>query len=264
MSMHSYLDLVGKVRLFGKKRSNRTGVDALSFFGLTFKHDMQEGLPFVTVKKLNYRACIYELLWFLKGNTNIKYLVDNGVHIWDAWADKEGNLGPVYGKQWRDSGLKHIDQVQQVIDTIKKDPYSRRLIIDAWSPSELDDMALPPCHILYQFYVEPSEGTLNLSVYMRSADLFLGVPFDIAEGSLLLSLVAKVTGYVPSKLIYTFGDAHIYVNHISAVDTMLRNSPYALPTLNLPFKDSIFDYTFEDFEILNYKSHPFIKADVAI
>lgn len=262
--MESYKQLAQFVLENGFHRSNRTGVDALTCFALNLRHNMREGLPILTTKKINVKACIHELLWFLKGDTNIKYLQDNGVHIWDAWADENGDLGPVYGKQWIASGSKRVNQVQYVIDEIRNNPSSRRLVIDAWNPSDMPDMALPPCHILYQFYADPIGRTLSLSVYMRSADIFLGVPFDIAEGGLLLSLVAKVTGYEPKELYYTFGDAHIYVNHIEQIDKQLDRCTYMLPTLELPQKESIFDYTFEDFQIKDYNHHGFLKGDVAV
>ena len=260
--MEEYKYLVGNIIRNGERRPNRTGIDTISCFGKFLQHDMSKGLPILTTKKINIKACIHELLWFLSGDTNIKYLNDNGVHIWDAWADKNGDLGPVYGKQWVD--CDGINQVQQVIDEIKNNPYSRRLIINAWNPRDLDKMALPPCHILYQFYAKPETKQLSLIVYMRSADMFLGVPFDIAEGGLLLSLVAKVTGYIPDKLKYYFGDAHIYINHLDIIRKQILHSCYALPTLELPFKESIFDYTYEDFSIIGYKSHGYMKGEVAI
>lgn len=262
--MESYKQLAQRVLEYGFRRSNRTGTDALTCFAFNLRHDMREGLPILTTKKINVKACIHELLWFLKGDTNIKYLQDNGVHIWDAWADENGDLGPVYGKQWIASGPKRVNQVKYVIDEIRNNPSSRRLVIDAWNPSDMPDMALPPCHILYQFYADPIGKTLSLSVYMRSADIFLGVPFDIAEGGLLLSLVAKVTGYMPYELYYTFGDAHIYVNHIEQINKQLERCTFVLPTLELPKKDSIFDYTFEDFKIKDYNHHGFLKGEVAV
>lgn len=262
--MESYKDLLRSVLRNGYRRPNRTGIYGVSVFGLNFEHDMRTGLPILTTKKIYTKGCIHELLWFLKGDTNIKYLTDNNVHIWDKWADENGDLGPVYGKQWTASGANRVNQVQYVIDELKNNPYSRRIIINGWSPSELKDMALPPCHVLYQFYAEPETNRLSLQVYMRSADLFLGVPFDIAEGGLLLSMVAKVTGYNPYKLLYSFGDAHIYMNHIEAVYTQLDRTCLELPTLDLPYKDSIFDYKFEDFKINNYVHQGAIKADVAI
>lgn len=262
--MNSYKDLVQSVLNEGNLRSNRTGVDAVSAFGRVLKHDMRLGLPVLTTKKINIKACIHELLWFIKGDTNIKYLNDNGVHIWDAWADANGELGPVYGKQWRSYGPKGIDQVKGVIDLIKSDPLSRRIIINSWNPSDLSDMALPPCHVMYQFYAEPGTKDLSLIVYMRSADVFLGVPFDIAEGGLLLSLVAKVTGYDPKELIYFFGDTHIYSNHIAQVYTQLGRPCFKLPKLEIPRKGSIFDYKYSDFKIIDYKHHSILKGEVAV
>lgn len=262
--MIAYKNLLQKVLKQGTLRGNRTGVDCLSLFGQQLRHDMSRGLPILTTKKIYIKGCIHELLWFLKGDTNIKYLVDNDVYIWNAWADENGDLGPVYGRQWIASGKNRVNQVQYVIDEIKNNPLSRRIIIDAWSPSELPEMALPPCHILYQFYVDTNTKRLNLSVYMRSADMFLGVPFDIAEGGLLLSMVAKVTGYTPGEMLYTFGDAHLYVTHIDKAQEQLSRSCFTLPTLNLPHKDSIFDYRYEDFEIFNYKSHNPIVAKVVV
>lgn len=262
--MLNYKKLASYVLEYGTLRKNRTDVDTISVFGASLTHDMRAGLPILTTKKIYIKGCIYELLWFLKGDTNIKYLTDNGVHIWDEWADKDGNLGPVYGKQWINSGEKHINQVQYVIDEIKHNPYSRRIVLDTWSPSDLKDMALPPCHVLYQFYVDPASKHLSLNVYMRSGDLFLGVPFDIAEGGLLLSMVAAVTGYSPYRLTYYFGDLHIYVNHLNVIKEQLSREPYKLPKLDLPIKESIFDYKYEDFKILNYKCHPTIKGKVAI
>lgn len=262
--MQTYLDLARQVLAFGAWRQNRTGIPAISAFGSAFEHDMRNGLPVLTTKKINLKACIHELLWFLRGDANVKYLNDNGVHIWDPWADKDGELGPIYGAQWRGLGSSKVDQVSTLIKELKENPYSRRLIIDAWNVSDLQDMALPPCHILYQFYAEPKIKQLSLQVYMRSADIFLGVPFDIAEGGLLLSMVAAVTGYAPRKLRYIFGDTHIYENHLNQMLVQLSREPYTLPTLNLPKKDSIFDYTFEDFEILDYKHHPAIKGDIAV
>ena len=262
--MIKYKVLVNYVLNNGTLRENRTGTDTISVFGANFSHNMAEGLPVLTTKKIYIKGCIHELLWFLKGDTNIKYLVANNVHIWDAWADANGDLGPVYGKQWVASGAKKVNQVKYVINEILHNPFSRRIIIDAWSPSDLPDMALPPCHVLYQFYADPVNKRLSLSVYMRSADLFLGVPFDIAEGGLLLSLVAKVTGYTPNKLLYTFGDLHIYTNHLVAIKEQIRRNCYKLPTLSLPYKSDIFSYEYSDFTIENYNCHPTIKAKVAV
>lgn len=262
--MKAYKDLVTRVLNFGLVKENRTGINTLSTFGQMLSHDMRYGLPLLTTKKVNYKACIHELLWFLKGDTNIKYLNDNNVHIWDAWADENGDLGPVYGKQWTDSGPNHVNQVAYVINEIKNNPDSRRILIDAWSPSELDSMALPPCHILYQFYPNIKTKSLSMCVYMRSADLFLGVPFDIAEGGMLLSLIARITGYKPYRLTYFFGDVHIYVNHLEQIQEQIKRECYNLPKLKLPKKERIEDYTFEDLKIINYKCHPFIKGEIAV
>lgn len=262
--MHSYLNLVNRVLHTGITRPNRTGIDTLSIFGESIQHDMSLGMPVLTTKKVNFRACVVELLWFLRGDTNIKYLQDNNVHIWDAWADANGNLGPVYGKQWVESGKNRINQVDYVINEIKHNPYSRRIILDAWSPSDLADMALPPCHVLYQFYADPASNSLDLQVYMRSADLFLGLPFDIAEGALLLSLIAKITGYTPRKVKYTLGDAHIYKSHLTQVGIQLEREPLVLPTLKIAKKESIYDYDINDIELLNYEHHGFLKGEVAV
>lgn len=262
--MESYKALVSRVLERGVPRKNRTGIPTISVFGESLEHDMRKGLPILTTKKIYIKSCIHELLWFLSGDTNIKYLNDNDVHIWDPWADANGNLGPIYGHQWTNSGPNHVNQVQQVIDLINNDPYSRRIIIDAWNPSDMPEMALPPCHILYQFYPDPVLGKLSLGVYMRSADVFLGVPFDIAEGGLLLSMVAQITGYTPGKLIYTFGDTHIYTNHLQQVHKQLSRDCFELPKLVLNKHDSIFDYKYEDFSIVDYKCHSALKGSVAV
>ena len=262
--MLSSKDLVSSILSQKDLRENRTGVSAISAFGRSLRHDMSLGLPILTTKKINIKACIHELLWFINGDTNIKYLNDNGVHIWDAWADSNGELGPVYGRQWRKSGPKGIDQVKNVINLINTSPYSRRIIIDAWSPSDIQDMALPPCHILYQFYAEPATKQLSLCVYMRSADIFLGVPFDIAEGGIFLSLIAEVTGYTPKELIYYFGDAHIYSNHLEQIQVQIKRPCFELPKLELNHKSSIFDYKYEDFNIVGYKCHGALKGKVAV
>ena len=262
--MENYKALVKRVLEHGSIRQNRTGIHTISVFGESLVHDMQKGMPILTTKKIHIKSCIHELLWFLSGDTNIKYLNDNGVHIWDPWADANGNLGLIYGHQWTNSGPSHVNQVQMAVDLIINDPYSRRIIIDAWNPSDLPNMALPPCHILYQFYPEPITKELSLGVYMRSADVFLGVPFDIAEGGLLLSMMAQITGYTPAKLIYTFGDTHIYTNHLQQVREQLSRTCFELPKLVLNKRDSIFDYKFEDFSIVDYKYHPALKGEVAV
>lgn len=262
--MRSYIKLVKDVLADGVRRPNRTGVDTISVFGTRWEHDMRKGFPLLTTKKVNYKACIHELLWFLSGNTNIKYLNDHGVHIWDAWADENGDLGPVYGKQWVDFGPNHVNQVEQLIQGIRHNPYDRRHIICAWNPSDMPEMALPPCHVLYQFYPDPNSRDMDLQVYMRSADLFLGVPFDIAEGALLLSMVAATTGYTPRKLIYVFGDTHVYVNHVEPFKIQFARPVKALPQLRINKKPNIFDYRFGDFEIVDYKHGDPIKAAVAV
>lgn len=262
--MLSYLSLANSVLINGTKRYNRTGIDTISIFGAELVHDMSQGMPVLTTKKINFRACVHELLWFLKGDTNIKYLTDNNVHIWDAWADENGDLGPIYGKQWTQFGPNKVNQIDYVINEIKTNPYSRRIVLCGWNPSDMQDMSVPPCHVLYQFYADPVSKELSLQVYMRSADIFLGLPFDIAEGALLLSMIAKVTGYKPRMLRYMLGDAHIYANHLEQVTTQLGRSTFELPTLELPEKSSIYDYTFEDIKLIDYKHHSFLKGDVAV
>lgn len=259
-----YLNLAKQLLLFTKARPNRTGINTFSTFGIRLEHNMADGFPLLTTKKIFFKGCVHELLWFLKGSTNIKYLVDNGVHIWDAWADEKGELGPVYGKQWIDCGPTHINQVEECIKAIKEDPYSRRIIINAYHVPDIKDMALPPCHVLYQFYCKPDTKQLSLQVYMRSADVFLGLPFDIAEGGLLLSLVAEVTGYKPDKLIYILGDAHIYENHREQMLEQVMRTPYKLPKLKLAPETNIFDYTFEDIKLIDYKAHSALKGKVAV
>lgn len=250
----------------GATKTDRTGTGTLSVFGRQLRFDLSKGFPLVTTKKLHLRSIIYELLWFLKGETNIKYLKDNGVSIWDEWADEKGELGPVYGSQWRswptpDGG--RIDQIAQVIDQIKKKPDSRRHIVTAWNPSEVDKMALPPCHALFQFYV--AEGKLSCQLYQRSADYFLGVPFNIASYALLVYMVAQQCDLELGEFVWTGGDVHLYSNHIDQVKLQLSREPYALPQLVIKRKpSSIFEYEFQDFEISNYQAHPSIKAPIAI
>lgn len=264
--MKQYLDLMNDILQTGARKSDRTGTGTLSVFGRQLRFDLAEGFPLVTTKKLHLRSIIYELLWFLNGDTNIKYLKDNGVSIWDEWADEQGELGPVYGHQWRswptpDGG--HIDQITQVLQQIKSKPDSRRHIVTAWNPSEVDKMALPPCHALFQFYV--ADGKLSCQLYQRSADYFLGVPFNIASYALLTHMVAQQCDLLPGEFVWTGGDVHIYANHIEQTNLQLSREPYALPKLNIRRKpDSIFDYQFEDFEIVDYKSHPSIKAPIAV
>jgi thymidylate synthase len=250
----------------GTKKEDRTGTGTVSVFGYQMRFNLQEGFPLVTTKKVHTKSIIHELLWFLKGDTNIKYLKDNGVTIWDEWADENGNLGPVYGYQWRSwpsASGEHIDQISQLIDQIKKNPDSRRLLVNAWNVSEISKMKLPPCHILFQFYV--ADGKLSCQLYQRSADLFLGVPFNIASYALLTHMVAQVCNLEVGEFIHTLGDAHIYSNHFDQVNLQLTRDPLPLPTLKLnPEVKNIFDFTYEDIAIENYQSHPAIKAVVAV
>lgn len=264
--MQQYNDLLRHVMQHGTKKEDRTGTGTVSVFGYQMRFDLQKGFPLVTTKKVHTRSIIHELLWFLKGDTNIKYLKDNGVSIWDEWADENGNLGPVYGYQWRSwpsASGEHIDQISQLIDQIKKNPDSRRLLVNAWNVSEISKMKLPPCHILFQFYV--ADGKLSCQLYQRSADLFLGVPFNIASYALLTHMVAQVCGLEVGEFIHTLGDAHIYSNHFDQVNLQLTREPLPLPTLKLnPKVKNIFDFTYEDIAIENYQSHPAIKAAVAV
>lgn len=258
-----YEQTLKKVVDFGTIRKDRTGVGTLSTFGLQMEFYLSLFFPLVTTKKVYLKGVIAELLWFLNGDTNIKYLNDNGVHIWDEWADENGDLGPIYGKQWRDWNGDHIDQIQNAIDLIKNDPYSRRIIVSAWNPSQIPDMALPPCHTFFQFYVTESER-LDCQIYQRSADMFLGVPFNIASYSLLTMMMAQQTGLEPGRLIWTGGDCHIYLNHFDQVETELHRTPYPFPTMNIDKAKDIFSYKLEDFHLENYKCHPAIKAPVAV
>ena len=264
--MKQYLDLLTHVLERGVEKTDRTGVGTISTFGYQMRFDLAEGFPVVTTKKLHLRSIIYELLWFLRGDTNVKYLNENRVTIWDEWTDAEGNLGPVYGKQWRSWGAgdgKTIDQISQVISQIKTNPDSRRLIVSAWNVGELDAMALAPCHAMFQFYVV--EGRLSCLLFQRSADCFLGVPFNIASYALLTHMIAEQCGLQPGEFIWTGGDCHIYVNHLEQVKLQLSRQPLALPTLQIKRKpDSIFDYRYEDFELQNYQSHPAIAAPIAV
>jgi thymidylate synthase len=254
------------VRDSGVTKEDRTGTGTRSVFGYQMRFDLAQGFPLLTTKKLHLRSIIHELLWFLQGDTNIRYLKENGVSIWDEWADEEGNLGPVYGYQWRSwptPGGGHVDQVSQLVEQIKRNPDSRRLIVSAWNPAQVDDMALPPCHCLFQFYV--AEGRLSCQLYQRSADIFLGVPFNIASYALLTLMVAQVTGLKPGEFIHTFGDAHLYLNHLEQVELQLSRAPKALPGMwiNPQVKD-IFAFRFEDFELTDYDPDPHIKAPVAV
>ena len=264
--MKQYLDLMRHVREHGIKKEDRTGTGTLSVFGYQMRFDLSEGFPLVTTKKCHLRSIIHELLWFLKGDTNIKYLRDNKVSIWDEWADKEGNLGPVYGYQWRSwpaANGESIDQISQVVDQIKNNPDSRRIIVSAWNVGEIENMALPPCHAFFQFYV--ADGRLSCQLYQRSADIFLGVPFNVASYALLTMMMAQVCGLKPGDFVHTFGDAHLYSNHLKQTDEQLSRKPYPLPVMKInPDVDSIFDFTFEDFELVGYEFHPHIKAPVAV
>ena len=264
--MKQYLDLMRHVRDHGIDKSDRTGTGTRSVFGYQMRFDLADGFPLVTTKKLHLRSIIHELLWFLQGDTNIRYLKENGVSIWDEWADAEGNLGPVYGAQWRSwptADGRHVDQIRQLLEQIRNNPDSRRLIVSAWNVGELENMALPPCHAFFQFYV--ADGRLSLQLYQRSADIFLGVPFNIASYALLLMMVAQVTGLQPGEFIHTLGDAHLYSNHLEQVETQLARDPLPLPKMQLnPEIDDLFDFRFEDFELQDYRFHPHIKAPVAV
>ena len=264
--MKQYLDLMRHVRDNGTKKEDRTGTGTLSVFGHQMRFDLSKGFPVVTTKKCHLKSIIHELIWFLSGDTNIKYLQDNGVRIWNEWADDEGNLGPVYGYQWRswpkaDGG--HVDQIAQIIDQIKNNPDSRRIIVSAWNVGEVENMALPPCHMMFQFYV--ADGKLSCQLYQRSADIFLGVPFNIASYALLTMMVAQVCGLEVGDFIHTLGDAHLYSNHLEQTDEQLSRQPYPLPTMKInPDVKSIFDFKFEDFDLINYEAHPHIKGVVAV
>jgi thymidylate synthase len=264
--LNQYLDLLRHIQENGVVKSDRTGTGTQSVFGYQMRFDLSKGFPLVTTKKVHLKAIVHELLWFLKGDTNIQYLKDNGVKIWDEWADSEGNLGPVYGKQWRRWETKDgrvIDQVAQAVELLKKDPDSRRIIVNAWNVGELDKMALMPCHTMFQLYV--AGGKLSCQLYQRSADVFLGVPFNIASYALLTLMVAQVTGLKPGDFVHTFGDVHIYSNHEEQVKLQLSREPKPLPVMKLnPAVKSIFDFKYEDFELLNYDPHPSIKAPVAV
>jgi thymidylate synthase len=264
--MKQYLDLLRHVMKHGTDKSDRTGTGTRSVFGYQMRFDLQEGFPLLTTKKLHTRSIFHELLWFLKGDTNIKYLKENGVTIWDEWADENGNLGPVYGSQWRTwktTDGRTIDQISNVIEQIKKNPDSRRLIVSAWNVGEIDKMKLPPCHAFFQFYV--ADGRLSCQLYQRSADIFLGVPFNIASYAALLMMIAQVCDLQPGEFVHTLGDAHIYSNHFEQVELQLSREPRPLPTLRLNLSvKNIFDFKFEDLTIENYDPHPAIKAPIAV
>jgi len=264
--MQQYLDLMNYVRETGTKKPDRTGTGTLSIFGYQMRFNLEEGFPLITTKKVHLKSIIYELLWFLKGSTNIDYLKEHGVSIWDEWADERGELGPVYGAQWRSWPTKDgnsIDQISDVIHQIKSDPDSRRLIVSAWNVSQIEKMALPPCHTLFQFYV--AEGRLSCQLYQRSADIFIGVPFNIASYALLVLMIAKATGLKAGDFVHTLGDAHLYLNHLGQVDEQLKRTPFALPTMNIKKEiTDILELEYEDFSLENYDSHPHIPAPVAV
>lgn len=264
--MKQYLDLMRHVRDHGTEKGDRTGTGTRSVFGYQMRFDLAEGFPVVTTKKLHLRSIIHELLWFLQGDTNIRYLKENGVSIWDEWADDDGNLGPVYGSQWRSWPTpdgQHIDQISQVIDQLKDNPDSRRIIVSAWNVAEVENMALPPCHAFFQFYV--ADGKLSCQLYQRSADIFLGVPFNIASYALLTMMMAQVTGLKPGDFVHTLGDAHLYLNHLEQVDLQLDREPHPLPRMTLnPDVDDLFAFRFEDFTLEGYQHHKRIKAPVAV
>ncbi len=277
--MKQYLDLMRHIRDTGVRKDDRTGTGTISVFGYQMRFDLEEGFPLVTTKKCHLRSIIHELLWFLKGETNIAYLKENGVSIWDEWATEDGDLGPVYGKQWRSwegPNGEVVDQIEEVVGQIKNNPDSRRLLVSAWNPTVLPDtkfsprenaergrQALPPCHCLFQFYV--LDGKLSCQLYQRSADVFLGVPFNIASYSLLTLMIAQITGLRPGEFVHTFGDAHLYLNHLEQVEEQLAREPYPLPQMKInPGVSSLFDFCFDDFELVNYQAHPHISAPVAI
>ena len=264
--MKQYLALCDHVLKNGVRKQDRTGTGTISVFGYQMRFDLADGFPLLTTKKLHYKSILYELLWFLRGDTNIRYLNDHGVRIWNEWADENGNLGHIYGYQWRSwpaADGKHIDQISSVVDSIRNNPDSRRHIVSAWNAGDLDKMALPPCHILFQFYV--AGGKLSCQLYQRSADIFLGVPFNIASYSLLLLMMAQVTGLKPGEFIHTLGDAHIYLNHIEQVKLQLTRNPYPLPAMKInPERKCIFDFEYEDFVLENYTAHPHIKGEISV
>lgn len=264
--MKQYLDLLEHVVNKGSEKPDRTGTGTLSVFGYQMRFNLQDGFPVLTTKKLHLKSIIYELLWFLDGNTNIKYLNDHGINIWNEWADENGDLGHIYGYQWRSwpaPGGKSVDQISNVIKSIRENPDSRRHIISAWNVGELHKMALPPCHILFQFYV--NDGGLSCQLYQRSADIFLGVPFNIASYSLLTMMIAQSTGLQPREFVHTLGDAHIYLNHIDQVKLQLARDPFPLPQMKLnPERKNIFNFEYDDFELVNYQSHPHIKGEISV
>ena len=264
--MHQYLDLLARIRNTGTRKDDRTNTGTLSIFGHQMRFDLAEGFPLVTTKKLHVKSIIHELLWFLQGSTNVRYLREHGVTIWDEWADENGDLGPVYGRQWRSWPTpdgRHIDQIARVVESLKRDPDSRRHIVSAWNVGELDKMALSPCHCLFQFYV--ADGRLSCQLYQRSADVFLGVPFNIASYALLTQMMAQVTVFEPGEFVHTFGDAHLYLTHLDQADQQLKRLPRALPRMEInPEVRSLFDFAYEDFKLVGYDPHPAISAKVAV
>lgn len=264
--MQPYLSLLNRILTEGHQKGDRTGTGTLSVFGHQMRYDLQDGFPLLTTKKLHLKSIIYELLWFLRGDTNVRWLQDHGVRIWNEWADENGDLGPVYGHQWRswpDYRGGTIDQIAQVEEMIKRNPNSRRMLVTAWNPAEVEDMALPPCHCLFQFYV--ADGRLSLQLYQRSADTFLGVPFNIASYALLLQMMAQVTGLQPGEFVHTTGDTHLYLNHLEQARLQLSRAPRPLPTMRInPDVKSIFDFRYEDFELENYDPWPHIAAEVSV
>jgi thymidylate synthase len=264
--MQQYLDLLRRVRSEGVRKTDRTGTGTLSVFGRQMRFDLNDGFPLVTTKKVHLKSIVQELIWFLAGDTNTKYLKANGVSIWDDWADENGDLGPVYGKQWRSWTApdgRSIDQIREVVETLKTNPDSRRIIVTAWNPADIPDMALAPCHCLFQFYV--ADGRLSCQLYQRSADVFLGVPFNIASYALLTLMMAQVANLKPGEFVHTFGDAHLYLNHLEQADLQLTRSPRALPRMEIdPSVRSIFQFKYEHFKLTGYDPHPHIKAEVAV
>lgn len=266
--MKVYLDLLQQVLEHGRPRADRTGTGTRSLFGAQIRCDLRSGFPLLTSKKVHWRSVVGELIWFLRGDTNVRWLQEHGIRIWNEWADENGDLGPVYGAQWRSwrtADGRTIDQLAQIVEAIRRDPTSRRLVVSAWNVGELDQMALAPCHTLFQFYVDPTEGTLSLQLYQRSADIFLGVPFNIASYALLTCLVAQVTGLRPGDFVHTFGDLHLYENHLEQAKEQLQREPRPAPQVALnPAVTDLFAFTLEDIQLLNYDPHPAIKAPVAV
>ena len=264
--MKQYLDLLDTILKHGVKKTDRTGTGTISYFGYQMRFDLADGFPLLTTKKVHLKSIIYELLWFLNGDTNVKYLQDHGVRIWNEWADSNGDLGPIYGYQWRHwrtPNGKEIDQIANIVNALKNNPDSRRHIVSAWNPADVDDMALPPCHTMFQFYV--ADGRLSCQLYQRSGDSFLGVPFNIASYALLTMMMAQVCGYKPGVFVHTLGDAHIYLNHLEQVNTQLQRTPYPLPTMRInPDVKDIFSFQYEDFTLENYQCHPTIKGVISV